>query len=73
MHVLLIDDKMFSGRQMWLYLFGSFINALVMAAIPLCIFQSAQSIEGGMFYHLIHFYYMIMMIMIMIMIMINDN
>ena len=60
---------MFSGRQMWLYLFGSFINALVMAAIPLCIFQSPQSIEGGMFYHWIHIHFMIMMVMMMVMVM----
>ena len=39
---------MFSGRRMWLYLAGSFVNAVVMTAIPLCVFQTAQSIEGGM-------------------------
>ena len=38
---------MFSGRRMWSYLLGAFVNALVCAYIPLPIVSKTQTIAGG--------------------------
>lgn len=38
---------MFSGKRMWSYLFGAFLNAVVCSFIPLIIFSEAQTIQGG--------------------------
>ena len=38
---------MFSGRRMWSYLLGAFVNAVVCSCIPLVIFSETQTIQGG--------------------------
>ena len=38
---------MFSGRRMWSYLIGAFVNAMVNGYIPLLIFNHTQTIQGG--------------------------
>lgn len=40
---------MFSGKRMWTYLFGSFVNALLCSFVPIMVMQSTQSISGGGF------------------------
>ena len=42
-----VGDKMFSGRRMWSYLLGAFVNAVVCSCIPLVIFSETQTIRGG--------------------------
>ena len=38
---------MFSGKRMWTYLFGSFVNALLCSFVPIMVMQNTQSIAGG--------------------------
>ena len=38
---------MFSGRRMWSYLLGAFVNALFCSYIPLTIMSNTQTIFGG--------------------------
>lgn len=38
---------MFSGRRMWSYLVGAFVNALFCSYVPLTIMSHAQTIAGG--------------------------
>ena len=38
---------MFSGKRMWTYLLGSFVNALFCSFVPIMVMQNTQSIAGG--------------------------